>query len=501
MNNEEENNEVDIVSEENMFGGIVEPSEDPEEFSVADEPRENVEQKSFNRSEREAPYNLDAEKSILGAILLDNEAIHSAVLEICNEDFFKSEHGVIFDKMQKLSEAGKVIDIITLCDALSQDKILGEAGGSLYITELFNFVSSTAHISFHSEIVRQKAVLRRLISACNEITNECYSSPGEVDGLLDRAEQLILNIREKNSSDEEFQEIKDVVKDSFKEIERLYKSKSGISGIATGFTDFDKLTSGLHNSEFIVIAARPSMGKTSFVLNIAQEIAGRDKISVAIFSLETPAIQLCLRMICSEARIDAQRLRTGNLTEHDFPKLYRAASVLGDSPIYIDDSASINILTMRAKCRRLKRVNGLGLVIIDYLQLIQSVGSGGAGGSANRQQEISNISRSLKLLARELDIPVIALSQLNRSLESRTDKRPMLSDLRESGAIEQDGDLIAFIYRPEVYAKDEDISPEIEGKAEIIIGKQRNGPIGSVDLAFLKQYTKFENLAHGDDFE
>jgi len=440
------------------------------------------------------PYDLDAEKSVLGSILLDNEVLHHAVTEIKGDDFFKAEHSIIFNKMQRLSELAKVVDIITLCDALREDGELEDVGGIVYITELFSFVPSTAHVSFHAKIIRRKAVLRSLISICSEIIEGCYNSSGEVDGLLDSAEQLILSVREKGANTE-FLEIKDIVKDSFKEIERLYEAKTGISGMATGFIDLDRITSGLHNSELIVIAARPSMGKTSFVLNIAQRVAYRDKVPVAIFSLETPAIQLCLRMVCSEALVDSQKLRTGSLSEHDFPKLYKAASVLSESPIFIDDAGSNNVLTIRAKCRRLKLRSGLGLVIIDYLQLIQGMQDGSSGGAGNRQQEISNISRSLKLLARELDVPVIALSQLNRSLESRTDKRPMLSDLRESGAIEQDGDVIAFIYRPEVYEKDGEVDPGIEGKAEIIIGKQRNGPIGTVEMAFLKQYTKFENLA------
>jgi len=439
------------------------------------------------------PYDLEAEKSVLGAILLDNDVLHHAVTEIKGDDFFKTEHCAIFNKMQRLSEASKVVDIITLCDALREDGELEDIGGIVYITELFSFVPSTAHVSFHAKIIRRKSILRSLISICSEIIEGCYNSSGEVEGLLDSAEQLILSVRERGASSE-FLEIKDIVKDSFKEIERLYEAKTGISGMATGFVDLDRILSGLHNSELIVIAARPSMGKTSFVLNIAQRVAHRDKVPVAIFSLETPAIQLCLRMVCSEALVDSQKLRTGQLTEHDFPKLYKAASVLSESPIFIDDAGSNNVLTIRAKCRRLKLRSGLGLVIIDYLQLIQGT-QDGAGGAGNRQQEISNISRSLKLLARELDVPVIALSQLNRSLESRTDKRPMLSDLRESGAIEQDGDVIGFIYRPEVYEKDDEVDPEIEGKAEIIIGKQRNGPIGTVELAFLKQYTKFENLA------
>jgi replicative DNA helicase len=438
---------------------------------------------------RVPPQNLEAEQSILGGILLDNQALNS-VLEILQvKDFYSDAHRKIFAAVIELSERSEPSDLITLSSILKDKKQMDAIGGVSYLASLVDNVPSAANIAYYSKIVKEKAILRGLIGTATDILNKSYDAGAEVDQVLDEAEHAIFEISE-NKIRPAFFAIKDLIKDSFKTIEKLFERKELITGVPTGFEKIDDITSGLQNSDLIIIAGRPSMGKTAFALNIAQYIAIRMDIPVAIFSLEMAKEQLALRMLASEAKVDSQRLRKGFLGEMDWPKLTTAAGNLSEAPIFIDDTPAITVLEMKAKARRLKAETGLGLVILDYLQLMR-----GGGYRESREQEISEISRSLKALAKELRVPVIALSQLNRKVEDRTNRRPQMADLRESGAIEQDADLIAFIYRDEVYNKE---SNE-KGIAEIIIGKQRNGPIGTIKLAFLEKYTSFENLARTDD--
>lgn len=438
------------------------------------------------------PQNLEAEQSILGGILIDNDAIDTVIEILTTQDFYKESHKKIFDCMAGLSERSQPIDIITLTEELKKKNTLDEVGGISYIGYLTDSVPTAANIRVYAKIVKEKAILRKLISTATEIATKCYDSEGDAGELLDQAEKVIFEISE-NKIRPSFFTMREIVKDSFKTIESLYERKELITGVPTGFKDLDKLTSGLQPSDLIVVAGRPSMGKTAFCLNIAQYAAIESKIPVAVFSLEMAKEQLAIRMLCSEARVNASNLRGGYLSESDWPKLTMAAGHLSDALIFIDDTAAISILEMRAKARRLKASQGLGMIIVDYLQLMRGRG----GMERNREQEISEISRGLKALAKELGVPVVALSQLNRAVENRTDKRPQLADLRESGAIEQDADVIMFIYRDEVYNKSDD-NPN-KGKAEIIIGKQRNGPIGTVPLAFINKYTRFEDLASDSD--
>jgi replicative DNA helicase len=369
---------------------------------------------------------------------------------------------------------------------LRNNKQIDDVGGVAYLASLVDNVPSAANISYYSKIIKEKSILRRLIGVSTEILNKSYNSITEVGHVLDDAEQAIFEISE-NKIKPSFFPLKDIIKDSFKTIEKLYEKKQLITGVPTGYEELDKLTSGFQQSDLVIIAGRPSMGKTALAINVAQNAAIEMEVPVAIFSLEMSKEQLAIRMLSSEARVDSQRLRKGFLGETDWPKLTTAAGRLSDASIYIDDTPAISVLEMKAKSRRLKAENGLGLIVLDYLQLMR-----GRDSSMPREQEISEISRSLKALAKELDVPVVALSQLNRQVEARTDKRPYLADLRESGAIEQDADVILFIYRDEVYNRSED-NPE-KGLAEIIVGKQRNGPTGKVKLTFLKEYTRFENL-------
>jgi len=375
--------------------------------------------------------------------------------------------------------------LITLSEVLKTRGELDDVGGVEYLNSLVNAVPTAANISYYAKIIKEKAILRKLINRATEIVSQSYSNSGDVDEFIDQAERTIFEISEDRVRPS-FYPIKDLIKSSFKTIERLYEKRQLITGVPTGFQRLDELTSGLQPSDLIIIAGRPSMGKTALALNIAQNASVQAAIPAAIFSLEMSKEQLALRMLCSEAKVDAHRLRGGFLSEADWPKLTRAAGSLSEAPLFIDDTPGLSALEMRAKTRRLKIEHNLGLVIVDYLQLMR-----GRASADSREQEISDISRSLKALAKELSIPVIALSQLNRRVEERGDKRPQLSDLRESGAIEQDADVILFLYREEVYNKSE----ENRGKAELIIGKQRNGPTDKVDLAFLDKYTRFENLS------
>lgn len=436
-------------------------------------------------AQRIPPQSLEAEVSVLGGILLENEALNR-VLEVIREgDFYRESHRKIFSAILDLYERNEPADLITLSEVLKKRGGFEEVGGIEYLNSLVNSVPTAANISYYAKIIKEKSILRKLINRATEIISQGYGDAGDVDEFLDRAEHSIFEISEDRVRPS-FHPIKDIIKSSFKTIEKLYEKRQLITGVATGFSRLDELTSGLQPSDLIIVAGRPSMGKTAFALNIAQHAAIEARVPAAIFSLEMAKEQLALRMLCSEAKVDAHRLRGGFLSESDWPKLTRAAGNLSEAPIFIDDTPGLTVLEMRAKSRRLKAERNLGLIIVDYLQLMR-----GKANSDTREQEISDISRSLKALAKELTVPVIALSQLNRRVEERGDRRPQLADLRESGAIEQDADVIIFLYRDEVYSK----SDENKGRAEIIIGKQRNGPTDKFELAFLDKYTCFENLS------
>jgi replicative DNA helicase len=430
------------------------------------------------------PQNLDAEESVLGGVLFDVHALDRVIEVLSVEDFYRESHRKIFRAMLALSEKTEPIDLITLSDLLKARGELQDVGGATYLAELADKVPSAANIGHYARIVREKAVLRNLINVCNEITSRCYNGQEDIEPFLDEAERLIFDVSEKRVRPS-FYKMGDMIMDTIKMVEQLFERKELVTGVPTGFLDLDRMTAGLQPSDLIIVAARPSMGKTAMVLNVAQYVALHANIAVAIFSLEMSKEQLVLRMLCSEARVDNAKVRTGYLGERDFPRLAMAAGRLAEAPIYIDDTPAQNVLELRAKARRLKREANIGLVIIDYLQLMR-----GLTAQENRTQELSEISRSLKSLAKELNIPVIALSQLNRQVEQRADRRPMMADIRESGAIEQDADVIMFIYRDEVYKQDS----QDEGVAEIIIGKQRNGPTGTIRLAFRREYTRFDNL-------
>ena len=436
--------------------------------------------------DRVPPQDLEAEQAVLGAILLDSDCLASVQEKIRAEDFYRTAHRHIFEAMVELAEDQEPVDLITLTSRLRDKQQLEEVGGVGYLTELANAVPTAANVDYYAQIVEEKSILRRLIRTATQIVSEGYSAGGEsVNELLNDAEQRIMEIADQRSSNG-FVPIRDVLMEVFERVETLYNQKDIITGIPSGFADLDRMTSGFQRSDLIIVAARPSVGKTAFALNIAQNVGVRAKETVAIFSLEMSAAQLVQRIICAEANVDAGRLRNGHLQNEDWEKLTMAIGTLSEAQIYIDDSPVLTVADIRAKCRRLKREKGLGLVLIDYLQLIQGRGRPGE----SRQQEVSEISRMLKQMARELNVPVIALSQLSRGVEQRQDKRPMLSDLRESGSIEQDADIVAFLYRDDYYNKDS----EKQNIIEIIIAKQRNGPVGTVELVFLKNYNKFVNL-------
>jgi replicative DNA helicase len=437
------------------------------------------------------PQNLEAEQSVLGGILIENYAINKVMEVLGADDFYRESHRKIYKALIDLSERDEPADSITLTNELRKNGHLDTVGGASYIASLIDSVPTAANIEYYVKIVKEKAILRKLIQTSTEIITQSYEDRGDVESFLDEAERAIFDISE-NRVRPSFYPIKDVIKDSFKILERLYEKKELVTGIPSGFKELDRMTAGFQPSDLIIVAGRPSMGKTAFCLNVAQYAAIQKKIPIAIFSLEMSKEQLGIRMLCSEAHVEGTKLRSGFLTESDWPRLTIAAGNLSDALIYIDDTAALTILELRAKARRLKtEKGGLGMVIVDYLQLMK-----GRSRVESRQQEISEISRSLKALAKELNIPVIAVSQLSRKTEERTGNRPQLSDLRESGAIEQDADLILFIYRDEVYNR----SPENpnRGKAELIIGKQRNGPIGQIELAFLDKFTTFKELYKGE---
>jgi replicative DNA helicase len=430
------------------------------------------------------PQSLDAEESVLGSILLDSHALDRVIETMSDTDFYRESHRKIFRAMIALSEKNEPIDLVTLTDTLKARSELQDVGGAIYLAELSDKVPSAANVAHYARIIREKAVMRSLINVSNEIASRCYTGEEDIEQFLDEAERLIFDVSEKRIRPAFFK-LGDMIMDTIKTVEKLYERKEMVTGVPTGFLDLDRMTAGFQPADLVIVAARPSMGKTAFVMNIAQYVALHANTAVGVFSLEMSKEQLVMRMLCSEARVDNAKVRAGYLGERDFPRLAMAAGRLAEAPIFIDDTPAQNVLELRAKARRLKREANLGLVVIDYLQLMR-----GLTAQENRTQELSEISRGLKSLAKELNIPVVALSQLNRQVEQRGDRRPMMSDIRESGAIEQDADVIAFIYRDEVYKQDS----QDEGIAEIIIGKQRNGPTGTVRLAFRKEYTRFDNL-------
>ncbi|MFD7522186.1 MULTISPECIES: replicative DNA helicase [Paenibacillus] len=433
---------------------------------------------------RVLPQNIEAEQAVLGAILLDSDSLITAMERMGPDDFYRPAHQHIFEAMIELAEEDEPVDLVTLTARLQNKQQLEEIGGVAYLSELANAVPTAANIDYYGQIVEEKSLLRRLIRTASQIVSDGYASADDVGMMLNDAEARILEISQRRASNG-FISIRDVLMEVFERVEFLYSHKGGSTGIPSGFNDLDKMTSGFQRSDLIIVAARPSVGKTAFALNIAQNVGVRAKETVAIFSLEMGAAQLVQRMICAEANVDATRLRSGFLEGDDWEKLTMAIGSLSEADIYIDDSPSVTVADIRAKCRRLKQEKGLGMILIDYLQLIQ-----GRGKGDNRQQEVSEISRTLKQIARELNVPVIALSQLSRGVEQRQDKRPMMSDLRESGSIEQDADIVAFLYRDDYYDKES----EKKNIIEIIIAKQRNGPVGTVELAFLKNFNKFVNM-------
>jgi len=434
--------------------------------------------------DRTLPHNLDAERSVLGAVLLRNDVINHAVEIVKPEDFFRDAHRLIFDKMIALEDHGRAIDLVTLTEELGRAGQLDEVGGPAYIASLVDGVPRTDHVGHYASIVKEKATRRSLIFAANKILSSAYTAEEEADELVDEAERSVFEIADSNLRTG-FVSLSTLVRDGFQTIEKLQEHKGLVTGVPTGFEQLDEMTSGLQPSDLVIVAARPSMGKTSFILNVAQHVGTRTDMTVGCFSLEMSKEQLFMRMLTSEARIDAHRFRSGFLGEQDYERLTTALGTLDQARVFIDDSAAIGVLEMRAKARRLKAEHGLHLLVIDYIQLMQ-----GRGRFDNRQQELASISRALKGLAKELHVPVVALSQLSRAPDARADHRPQLSDLRESGALEQDADVVLFIYREDQYERKD----ETEGTAEIIIGKQRNGPTGTVKLAFIKEHTRFENL-------
>ena len=437
--------------------------------------------------ERMPPASVEAEQAVLGAMLLKPDAVTTAAEELTADDFYRETHRLIFEAMMDLKERTEPVDLVTLTEQLKKADKLTKIGGIPALSLIANSVPTAANVQYHARIVREKAQLRSLIHAATEIAGAAYEDAEDVEDIMDSAEKCILEVASGKRS-KDFVPLQDILLNTLEQIEARYSNKGSITGLPTGFTELDHLTAGLQKSDLILVAARPSMGKTAFTLNIAAHVVLRAKEPVAFFSLEMSKEQLVQRLICSEGRIDSQRLRVGELEDKEWGDLIDTANRLSAAPLYIDDTPGITVMELRSKARRLKAEQGLSLIIIDYLQLMQ--GRTSKSGD-NRQQEISEISRSLKALARELNVPVVALSQLSRSVESRQIKRPMLSDLRESGSLEQDADIVMFLYREDYY------DPETENKniTEVIIAKHRNGPVDTVELTFLKQFTKFGNLS------
>ena len=431
------------------------------------------------------PQNLEAEMAVLGSMLMDEEAIAVAVEMLSSNSFYKDTHRRIYDTILNLYNANKAVDFITLSDELKRTGMLEEIGGVSFLSSLVNSVPTSANISHYVTIVREKSILRALINNSTRIVSLCYENNDNVAELVDHAERLVFEVSDTRAQGS-YSHLKEIVKDSIETIDKAYQRKAHITGIPTGYIDFDSRTAGLQSSDLIVVAGRPSMGKSALALGIAEYAGVSEKIPMAIFSLEMSKEQLAQRMLCSHAKVDAHKVRTGYLATSDWPRLTAAAGKLSEAPIFIEDTPAISVMELRAKARRLKAHHDIQLIILDYMQLMR-----GSGRIENRQQEISEISCSLKALARELHLPIIAISQLSRAVESRTDHRPQLSDLRESGAIEQDADVVVLILREEYYNP----TPDNQGVADVIIAKQRNGPVGSFKLSFIKEYTRFENMA------
>ena len=438
--------------------------------------------------ERALPHNLEAERCVLGSILINNSAFNVAAELVKPDDFYRDAHRRVFDRIVGLSELGQAIDLVTLREALDRAGDLEKIGGPAYISALADGVPRSTNVAHYAQIVKEKATLRNLIHSANKIVSRAYAADDDADAVLDRAQQEIFAIAE-DRIHSGFVSMEQLVKDGFETVERLQAQQGLVTGVPTGFTDIDGLTAGLQPADLVIVAARPSMGKTTFALNVGLHVGTRGEQTVGVFSLEMAKEQIFLRMLTAEADVDAHRLRTGMLSETDWSSLSDALGRLGQARVFVDDTPAIGVLEMRAKSRLLKETHGLDLIVIDYIQLMQ-----GRGRFENRTQELAAISRSLKGLAKELNVPVVALSQLSRAPESRADRRPQLSDLRESGALEQDADVVMFIFREEMY----DEKPENAGLAEVIIGKQRNGPTGTVKLAFLKQYTRFANYSSSE---
>ena len=432
---------------------------------------------------RSLPQSIEAEQSVIGSMIIDKSAIAQVAEKLTEDDFYRDGHKIIYKSIFEMFKNDMAVDLVTLLEYLKSTDQLEKAGGVTYITEVSSSVPTTATLSSYIKIVEEKSILRRLIKASTAIIEDSYNKQGEVEGVLDLAEKKIFDIAEKRSTSD-FEALSDVLERGFLEIERLFNNKGQITGVPSGFTDLDAKTSGFQKGDMVLIAARPSMGKTTFALNIAENAALREGKSVVIFSLEMPKEQLAYKLLCSEANVDMLKLRTGNLDDKDWENIARATGPLSKAKIYIDDTAGVTVMEMRSKCRRLKMEYGIDLILIDYLQLMSG------SSSENRQQEVSEISRSIKALAKEMECPVIALSQLSRAPEQRADHRPMLSDLRESGSIEQDADLVMFLYRDEYYNKE----TEDKNMAECIVAKHRNGPVGTVKMAFLGALSKFGDL-------
>lgn len=442
-----------------------------------------------NSFEKIPPQNLEAEMAVLGSMLMDEEAISVAVETIDKDLFYKDTHKKIFEAITELYNANKPVDLITLTDELKRKEILDQVGGASFLTSLVNTVPTAANIGHYAAIVKEKGILRTLINNSTRVVSLCYESDGNINEVVDYAEKLIFEVSERRTHGT-YIHLKEIIKESIEKIDKLYQKKTHVTGIPTGFIDFDIQTAGLQPSDLVIVAGRPSMGKSAFALSMAEYAGIVAKVPVAVFSLEMSKEQLVQRMLCSHAKVDAHKVRTGYLATSDWPRLTAAAGKLSESPIFIDDTPAISVMELRAKARRLKMHHNIQLIILDYLQLMR----GSTMSIESRQQEISEISRSLKALARELSVPIVAISQLSRAVESRTDHRPQLSDLRESGAIEQDADVVVLILREEYYNP----TPDNQGIAEIIIAKQRNGPVGSMKLSFIKEYTRFENIARSE---
>jgi replicative DNA helicase len=440
--------------------------------------------------DRIPPQNLEAEQSTLGSMMIDRAALEKGADVLSTPDFYRDAHQIIFDSLVSLAERNEAVDIVTVQEDLRSRGRLEAVGGTEYLMALIDSVPTAANIEYYARIVEEKSILRRMIESCTQIIAQSHGQVDDVELLIDESEKMIFKIAQRRMGDY-FAPLRTLTHDAFERIEKQWHDKLTVSGLPTGFEKLDELTAGLQPSDFVIIAGRPSMGKTAFALDIARHVAVQEKKAVAVFSLEMSKEQLTLRLICSESKVDSHRVRTGNVEESDWANLSSGVGRLYEAPIFIDDSSGINALQMRGKCRRLQAECGLGLVVVDYLQLMQS-----SRRIENRVQEIGDIARSLKGLARELHVPVIALSQLSRAVEQRENKRPMLSDLRESGSIEAEADLVMFLYRHEYYHRDD---LDARGKAELIIGKQRNGPVGSLKLAFLHQFTSFANLDERED--